>query len=306
MRELITTLGPLTADQLGTVLPHEHLLVDLSVPAEASDRPVDPDDVLRLMGPEIEKILAQGITALVECTPVGVGRRVDLVSAVSRVTHFPVAVATGIYREPWVPRWAHSATESALAEWMLEELTDQIEQTGVRAAWIKLSAGDDGMTQTESKILRAAVAAAAQTGAVIGSHTIRGRVVADQLDVVEKAGYSPDRFIWIHAQSDPDIALHKAMAARGCWVEYDNIGSSEAGDAQLIEWILEMEAAGYGDQLLLSQDRGWYDPAKPHGGEPRPYTHLVRHFLPALSHAGLDEATISRLTRTNPFRAFSR
>ena len=243
---------------------------------------------------------------MVECTPVGVGRRVDLVSAVSRVTHFPVAVATGIYREPWVPRWAHSATESALAEWMLAELTDQVEQTGVRAAWIKLSAGDNQMTPTESKILRAAAVAAAQTGAVIGSHTIRGRVVADQLDVVEKAGYSPDRFIWIHAQSDPDIALHKAMAERGCWVEYDNIGSSEAGDTQLIEWILEMEAAGYGDQLLLSQDRGWYDPSKPHGGEPRPYTHLVRHFLPALSDAGLDEAAITRLTRTNPFRAFSR
>jgi hypothetical protein len=27
-------------------------------------------------------------------------------------------------------------------------------------------------------------------------------------------------------------------------------------------------------------DRGWYDPAQPGGGEPKPYTYLVEEFLP--------------------------
>ena len=31
---------------------------------------------------------------------------------------------------------------------MLGELTDEIESTGVRAGWIKLSAGDDGITDS--------------------------------------------------------------------------------------------------------------------------------------------------------------
>ena len=306
MQELLTTLGPLTADRVGMVLPHEHIFVDLAPIGAASYQSADPDDVVRLMAPEIEKIQEQGVSALVECTPVGVGRRVDVVSAVSRATQFPVVVATGIYREPWVPEWAHAATESALTEWMLGELTDQVEQTGVRAAWIKLSAGDDGITPTESKILRAAAHAGAQTGAVIGSHTVRGRVVRDQLDMLEGAGYSPERFIWIHAQSDPDVALHLEMAERGCWVEYDNIGSDDPGDARLVAWILELLAAGHGDRLLLSQDRGWYSPSTPGGGTPRPFTYLVREFLPRLREAGVDESTITRLTCTNPFHAFSR
>jgi phosphotriesterase-related protein len=49
-----------------------------------------------------------------------------------------------------------------------------------------------------------------------------------------------------------------------------------------------------------------YDPAQPGGGTPRPYTYLSDTFLPKLRSAGLDEATITQLTRTNPFQAFAR
>ena len=64
--------------------------------------------------------------------------------------------------------------------------------------------------------------------------------------------------------------------------------------------------AGLGDRLLLSHDRGWYDPAQPGGGTPKPFTYISQHFLPKLRAAGLDEATIRMLTHDNPFRAFAR
>jgi phosphotriesterase-related protein len=51
---------------------------------------------------------------------------------------------------------------------------------------------------------------------------------------------------------------------------------------------------------------GWYDPAKPRGCTPRPYTHLSEVLLPKLRAAGVDEATIVQLTHTNPFEAFAR
>ena len=40
--------------------------------------------------------------------------------------------------------------------------------------------------------------------------------------------------------------------------------------------------AGFGDQIMLSMDRGWYDPAQPGGGTPRPFTYLSEVFLPKL------------------------
>lgn len=306
MKQLITTRGPLAQNQLGPILPHEHIFVDLGPIEAESYRRADADEVVRLMHPELERIRAQGVTALVECTPVGVGRRADIVRAVSEAAAFPVVVPTGIYREPWIPRWAHDASEEELTTWMLGELTGEIEHSGVQAAWIKLSAGDDGMTACEAKILRAAAKAGSATNAVIGSHTIRARVVHDQVDQLEAVGYRTDRFIWIHTQAEPDFTLHLELARRGCWLEYDSIGSDAPGDERLITWILALLEAGFGKQLLLSHDRGWYDPSQPGGGTPQPYTYLFETFLPKLRAAGVDEATLMALTRDNPFRAFSR
>ncbi len=306
MSVLETTLGQYRAGDLGIILPHEHIFVDLGPIEAESYRTADCDEVIEVMLPCVQAARVAGVTALVECTPTGVGRRVDIVKAVSEAANFPVVVATGIYREPWVPAWAQAASEAELTAWMVRELTEGIENTGVRAAWIKLSAGDDGITPVEAKILRAAAEAGRQTGAVIGSHTIRGRVVRDQLDILEGAGYRADRFIWIHTQAEPDFTLHLEIARRGAWLEYDAIGSDAFSDAWFVEHIQRVVEAGFGGQLLLSHDRGWYDPSKPRGGTQLPYTYLLEIFLPKLRAAGVEDATIELLTVHNPWRAFAR
>ncbi|HSM58886.1 MAG TPA: hypothetical protein VK879_22215 [Candidatus Sulfomarinibacteraceae bacterium] len=304
--QLITTLGNYEQERLGLILPHEHVFVALSAHKDEAWKTATADEVSPMIGPELERASAAGVTALVECTPVGVGRRADIVAAVSRAAGLPVVVPTGVYREPWVPQWVHEASVETLREWMVGELTHQIEETDVQAAWIKLSAGDEGMTSVERKILRAAAQAGAATGAIIGSHTMRGRVVMDQLDVLEAEGYTPDRFIWIHTQLEEDPSLALAVGARGAWLEYDAIGSDYCDDAYFLEHIPRLLEAGLGDQLLLSQDRGWYDPSQPGGGTALPYAYLPEQFLPKLSAAGVDDATIQQLTQSNPFRAFAR
>jgi phosphotriesterase-related protein len=304
MRYLYTTLGKFTADQLGMILPHEHVFVDLRTPDQPGYAEANEAEVLALMVPEIEAIKALGVTALVECSTGGVGRRADMDIAVSRATNFPIVVPTGNYREPWIPDWVRDASETELGDWMLTELTEGMDETGVPAGWIKISAGDDGITDLEARILRAAVRASVQTGALIGSHTIRGRVVMDQLDIIAAEGGSLDRFVSIHTHAEPDFGLHKAIAARGAWIEYDNIGAVDVAEsADIIERAL---AANLGPQLLISHDRGWFDPALPGGGTPKPYTVLSTELIPLLQSRGLSDETLVLLTRTNPFAAFSR
>ena len=303
MMRLTTTLGPRTAAELGLILPHEHIFVDFRPPEHPQHGEAEAAEVVALMASQIELAQAQGVTALVDCTPVGVGRRADILKAVSIATGMPLLVPTGIYREPKIPAWVHAASEAELADWMIGELQGEIERSGVRAAWIKLSAGDDGITECEAKILRAAARAGKETNAVIGSHTMRGRVAQDQLDILEKAGYTAQRFIWIHTQKEADFAWHLEIARRGAWLEYDAIGDS---DAVCFDFVQRSLDAGLGGQVLLSHDRGWYDPAKPGGGDPKPFTHLVAHFLPKMRAAGVDEEAIRTLTHTNPFRAFAR
>jgi phosphotriesterase-related protein len=306
MPQLVTTLGAKSAADLGMILPHEHVFVDLRIWDQPGYAQADPADVIALMGPEVRKAQAAGVTAIVECSTGGVGRRADIDRAVSEATHFPIVVPTGLYREPWIPDWGHRASEAELKEWMTAELLGQIEDSGVQAGWIKLSAGDDGLTECEAKVLRAAAGAGVETSAVIGSHTIKGWVVREQLDIIEAVGYRPERFIWIHTQAEPDLDLHLEIARRGAWIEYDAVGGEEFDDEFYIERILRVLDAGFGHRLLLSHDRGWYDPAQPGGGTPRPYTYLSERFLPRLRASGVDETTIQQLTRVNPFQAFAR
>ena len=304
MKQLYTTLGPLAKESLGMILPHEHVFVDLRTPDQPGYAQASPEDVVALMAPQIEAIKAQGITALVECTTGGVGRRADIDLAVSRATGFPIVVPTGNYREPWIPDWVRDADIDALERWMVRELTQGMDDTGVCAAWIKISAGDDGITPLEGRILRAAARAGKATDAVIGSHTIRARVVMDQLDIIEAEGYRAERFISIHTQAEADFDMHRAVAGRGAWIEYDHLGRDP--DDEVVALILQALEAGLGKQLLLSHDLGWYDPAQPGGGVPRPYTAMVERILPMLRSAGVDQETITLLTETNPFEAFAR
>jgi phosphotriesterase-related protein len=304
MAHLITTQGPLAADQLGCILPHEHLFVDFRLPDDPDQGAADLSEVVAVVGPEVAAARALGVTAQVDATPVGLGRRVDVLVEVSRTTGMPIVAPTGIYREPYIPAWAHEATESNLTRWMLEELREGIEGTGVRAGWIKLSAGDDGLSETEIKVLRASAVAGSAVNAVIGSHTQRGRVVLQQMDILEAAGHSIERFIWIHPQLEPDRRLHFEVASRGAWIEYDAIG--DMPDDYFVDRIGEALAAGLGDRLLLSQDRGWFDPAVPGGGTPRPFTYLSERFLPRLRAEGIDNSTVRLLTEKNPFLAFAR
>jgi phosphotriesterase-related protein len=123
--------------------------------------------------------------------------------------------------------------------------------------------------------------------------------------LIESAGYTAERFLWIHAQVEPEFERNLEMADRGAWIEYDSIGSPEQ-DELCLDRIVRMVESGFAGQVLISQDRGWYDPAIPGGGSPKPYAYLVDLFLPKLRLAGMAEETIRMLTVDNPFRAFAR
>jgi phosphotriesterase-related protein len=304
MKQIYTTLGPKRRDEVGMILPHEHVFVDLRTPDQPGYAQAEIDEVVALMVPQIEAIKKQGITLLVECTTGGVGRRADIDLAVSKAADFPIVVPTGNYREPWIPAWIAEADEGDLEQWMVSELTEGIEDTGVLAGWIKLSAGDDGITSLEARILRAAARASVRTNAVIGSHTIRGKVAMEQLDILQSEGCPPERFISIHTQEERDFGLHRALVERGAWIEYDHVG--RAPDKDVIAMLMRALEAGLGEQLLISHDLGWYDPAQPGGGAPRPYTHLVDSLLPSLKTAGVTQDVIRQLTEINPFETFAR
>ncbi len=302
MAELFTTLGPKREDEVGMILAHEHIFANFPT---GDDMGCKAEDVVRAMLPEVTKAQTSGVSALVDATGVGGARRTDILKAVSEATDFPIVAATGIFKEPWKANWVKTFGMDGLANWMIDELSFQIEDTGVRAGWIKLSVADDGLTDSERILLQAAAQAGRATQATIGVHTVKGHVAREQLDIIERAGYTPERFIWIHTQMEDDFNLHLEIARRGAWIEYDSIGDYRS-DEEYIDWICRLIDAGLQNHVLLSHDRGWYDPSQAGGGIFKPYTYISEVFLPKLREAGINENIIHQLTHTNPFRAYAR
>ena len=320
---LVTTLGDLALPDTGVILPHEHIFLDIArQQSDPQQEEVHVEDVVEVMQPELEKARAAGVAALVDAGSPSMGRRADIIVAVSRAARLPVVVPTGFYLDPSIPEWARAASEDELRDWMVGELVGGVEEADVKAGWIKLAASDGGLTEIERKCLRAAARAGAATDSTIGCHIASGIVARDALDTVERSGYRAERFVWIHADHEPwihadserDSGLREELARRGAWVEFDKIGFLKPGgdaapiDMMHVDMIQHMLDAGLGDRLLLSMDSGWYDPGRPdcRAGCIKGYTYLSETFLPRLRTTGVDEATIDKLTRENPFHAFAR
>jgi predicted metal-dependent phosphotriesterase family hydrolase len=72
---LMTTQGSLGSNQVGAMLAHEHVVADLRPLGEHESSLLHPIDAIRaLIEHEVRAALAVGVTAIVEATPVGVGR----------------------------------------------------------------------------------------------------------------------------------------------------------------------------------------------------------------------------------------
>src|SRR5262245_11124651 len=220
MTKTIHTLkGSINPDSLGLILPHEHLFTDLRGPSAEGYAQGKPTAVIQVVKPYLDEAAAAGATALVECSTLGVGRNLPILLALANVTSMHIIAPTGVYRDAYIPESLREVNEEYLTDLWIKELTEGIEGTSIQAGFIKLAMSEDGPTPLEIRNLRAAAKASQKTGAVIGSHTIGGKVAKNEMDVLEEAGLDLKRFIWIHAQTEPDISILKEAAQRGAYIE---------------------------------------------------------------------------------------
>lgn len=308
VKRIHTVKGPIEIDALGLILPHEHLFTDLRAPQVADYAKSEPSTVIKVVEPYLAEASATGVTALVECSTVGVGRNLPVLRSLADITSIHIIAPTGLYRDAYIPESLHEISEHDLAELWTTELTEGIEGTSIRAGFIKLAMSDDGPTALEIRNLKAAVKASQNTGAVIASHTIGGKVARKEMDVLEEAGLDLHRFIWIHAQTEPDISILEDAARRGAYVELDSVGAPYQSQTELLETTIALIDAGFIDHLLLSHDAGWYNPARADGLPDdgyRGYTALTKDFIPALLKRGINEEQVRLITVNNPAKAFA-
>jgi 5-phospho-D-xylono-1,4-lactonase len=291
--EIIRTIrGDIAPGELGPCDAHEHLF--LVTPAQPGD---EYSDVAKAIE-EAETLAGAGGRALVDWTPIGLGRDLDGLRTVSEATGLHVVAATGLHRDVHYAADdpLRSESEDALADRFVEEL----EHCGI----IKVGAGYHAVSAFEAKAFAAAAAAHVRVGAPVCVHTEHGTMGHTIVERLHDLAVPPERVILAHVDRNPDAGEHAEAAAAGAWLQLDGPGRTKYWpDSTILGLIAELADRGHAGRLLLGGDTGRRSMLRAYGGGPG-LDYVFARFKPRLERE-LGQELSDRIFVANPARAFA-
>lgn len=102
MNSVETVLGPIVAENLGFILPHEHLLVDTYDVRRNSDGVLLE---LSTMCEEVADYKAAGGNTIVDQTIFGLHPDPQGLAKISQATGVHIIAGTGFYHQQYYPEW---------------------------------------------------------------------------------------------------------------------------------------------------------------------------------------------------------
>lgn len=337
--QVMTVTGPISADEMGITLPHEHLLLDMNWPGLWPDVSHRPDLVWELvsitnlgeirrnymavrdnailddpleMSEEVGHFRALGGGAIAEMTTLGLRPDPAGLREISLCTGVRIIAGTGFYTEETLTPAQAALDVEAMHALMVRDLTEGFPGTDVKAGVIGEIALSHPMKPAEERALRAAARAHKDTGAALCVHGISPEAV----QILQEEGADLSRVVACHQDgTTPERA--KPMADLGIYIEFDCFGHEFycdngaydsdspwyfSSDAARVADLTRMVEAGYTDRLLLSHDICVKMQLRRYGS--CGYAHLLENIVPMLLHAGVTQAQIDAMTVRNPARLF--
>ena len=315
MKSINTVTGTTTAEQLGTTLMHEHLLIgwagwELDCAAPKFDRRAAFKNAVD----RLKELKDLGLQSFVDPCPMDIGRDVNFMAEVAEASGVRIVCATGLYKED-LGNTAYFKQRSVdeIAEVYSSELTKGIGNTGIKAGIIKCATGKGQVTKYEENCLRAAARAHLRTSAPITTHTEDGTMGREQLDIFASEGVDLQRVIIGHSCGSADLGYHRDMLDRGCFLGFDRFGLDFLHPDKLrLAALVGLLGVGYEKQIVLSHDSVWcwlgrgldLPPETAKLIENWKPTHVFQNIVPALKRAGVGEEKVRAMLVDNPRRYF--
>lgn len=337
-----TVCGDIAVTDLGITYPHEHLLCDLTLPPDprttASDRrralePLTlanhywarrhhPAVDLQLL--EVSEAISElahftnwGGRSLVDATSIGIGRDPIALREISERSGVNIIMGSGYYYSAHHPADLGDRSTSSIATEIISDIVDGVGDTGIRSGII----GEIGLSwpehPNEIKVLRAAAQAQVETGAALLVHPGRARdAPMSHLQLLLQCGVPPTKIIMSHV----DRTLFRTedfhtLAQTGCYLEFDQFGQEShfylhapnhvdiPTDATRVDHIVDLIAAGFIDQILISQDVCHKTTLRKYGGEG--YSHLLENVVPLMMAKGMTAEHIHQIMVGNTQRVLA-
>ncbi len=299
-----TVLGPISKEDLGVTLMHEHIVVDI-IGADRGERTYTIEEVVEYVLPYLIEAKNKGCQTIVEATPLGLGRDLDVLVECSKQSGLNIVTCTGAWDGSTVkglsiPDSIKKMTIDEIANVWTREFEEGIDDTGIKPGYIKLALGDEGeIFPLQEKILRAAARASKKTGMRIQCHIWDASSVPSAIKIIEEENLPYHRFIWVHADGQMDMEKILEFGKKGIWLQFDGIGSVQ--DFKKYPPAIEkLKEENLIPQLLFGQDSGsfWVKEEKEEWPM-RPYARFFQEFVPYCVEEGIEEELIKKIITEN-------
>ncbi len=315
MAKVRTVLGDIDSTLLGRTNAHEHLFIrdGLIVLLEPEFR---LDSEAHAVS-EVTDFRSHGGQAIIDTSPLGVGRNPEGLVNVSRATGVHVVASTGFHKPRYYldSHWRNRLRAEQIAELFIEEIKVGMDEYAFESPFRKTASARAGVIKVASEYQRfspairvafeAAALAHCETGAPILTHTEMGTMAQQQLDLLTKQGVSPSHVVLSHMDRNPDWKLHRDIAQTGAFLEYDGPGRIKyLPENAVMDLISKMFELGLGGQILLGGDTAQRSYWKANGGATG-IAYILEQFIPRLKKEGFQAQHIDAMLVGNPARAFA-
>lgn len=310
-----TVLGDVEASALGRTNAHEHLFIrdGLIVLLEPDYRLDSEENAIS----EVTDFRKHGGQAIVDTSPLGIGRYPEGLVNVSKATGVHIIAATGFHKPLYYldSHWRNRLAADQIAQLFIEEIDTGMDAYGFEGPFRKTTSARAGIIKVASDYqksspsiytaFKAAGLAHLQTGAPVLTHTEMGTMAHQQLELLEKFGVSPSHVVLSHMDRNPDWRLHRDVARTGAFLEYDGPGRIKYfPESTVIELIVKMFELGLGHQILLGGDNARRSYWKAYGSATG-LAYILESFIPRLQKDGFSQEQIDTMLIGNAARAFA-
>jgi phosphotriesterase-related protein len=305
-----TVRGPVSVNDLGPTLMHEHIFTRSPGVHENWPGLFDREEILGLAERKLTELNSRGIRTIVDLTTVDLGRDIGLIVDAAGRSSLNVIVATGAWRMP--PLYFSLHGVDRVVELFVRDITEGIGTSGVKAAIIKCATDTEGVTWEIETVLRASARAQRATGVPISTHTwAAGRTGDAQQAIFEQEGVDLRRVVIGHCGDSQDLDYLRGLMERGSTIGMDRFGlETLLSTEKRVAVVAQLCQEGYAKQMVLSHDANcWSDMVseeqKPTRYPRWHYTHIPDDILPALRQAGVTDAQIEQMLVHTPRSIFA-
>lgn len=269
-----TVLGPIEDSQLGVVLPHEHLLINVTDNSIFLDNPdlivtklkefinhplVDLDMLKKYPDRTVVELSSRGLRWENSSQKPEFLQQMsypEALAEISKQSGVNVIMGSSYYKEAWHPSAVKGKSIEEIEKEIIKDITIGVDNTSIKAGIIG-EVGIGGFSPAEQKVLIASALAQLKTGAVLNIHfdynydPIHKQIRMDVLDILKEIGVDTNRVVYSHLiDSEHNNTFYEKLAANNLNLEFDFFGVYFE-EASSIEYLINK---GYVNKILVSQD----------------------------------------------------